>query len=232
MHLSGGASGENIVYKFSDPPDCPVEDFMEFHLTYNGELLKACTNGNRRVWEKHQIRREIHKQLVTLWGTHPLLKFYSQDHHVEGPSHGMYFVAHALTSPEQIAKRHEGYVPLVSEEFGTFCDLNILFLRAEPVGQIIKRNAGGGDIDNRLKTLLDALCIPQRGAVPEPRQQDDPDPSPMFVLLSDDSLVTSLNVRADRLLTTSTDDPAEACVVIQVNVKVVDSLRAPYGIAL
>jgi hypothetical protein len=106
-----------------------------------------------------------------------------------------------------------------------------LFLGAEPAGKIISRDAGGGDLDNRLKTLLDALCIRQRGGIGR-KPDDSIDPDPIFVLLSDDSLVTSIRVTTDRLLTTATNDPAEACLIIHANVKTIDSTRLPYGIGL
>jgi len=51
---------------------------------------------------------------------------------------------------EDIAKRYEGFVPVVNKDFGMFCELDILFLRAEPSGRLIKRDSGGGDLDNRI----------------------------------------------------------------------------------
>jgi hypothetical protein len=48
------------------------------------------------------------------------------------------------------------FVPLVREEFALTCSLNILFLRADIPGKVVQ----SGDIDNRLKTLFDALRMP------------------------------------------------------------------------
>lgn len=201
---------------------------MEFRLVYYGGLLKAAGRSSTRVWHKHQIRLYLHNQLKRLWETDPLLNFYAQESHMEAGGMAHFFTRHSATQPETIAKRYEGFVPLVNEDFGMFCDLDILFLRAEPVGKVIKRDAGGGDIDNRMKTLLDALCIPQRGQIGR-ADSDPPDPNPVFVLLSDDSLVTSLKITADRLLEPATDDPAEACVIVHAKVRTVDPLKAPYG---
>jgi hypothetical protein len=203
---------------------------MEFHLVYAGELLKAAGYKKTRAWEKHQIRRYFHPQLKRLWETHPVFRFYAQPKHIEHDAFASGIVTHHTTI-DAIAKHWEGYVPVVNGDWGMFCDLDILFLRAEPLGNVIKRDAGGGDLDNRIKTLLDALSIPNRGTV-RLKEGDTPDPNPMFVLLSDDSLVTSVKVNSDRLLTTATDDPAETCLVIHVNVKTVDPLSAPYGLTV
>ena len=49
------------------------------------------------------------------------------------------------------------FVPLVSKAGGFTCSLDILFLRRDdPEGPI----ESGGDIDNRLKVLLDGLRMP------------------------------------------------------------------------
>lgn len=204
---------------------------MEFRLVYLGQHLKSAGRANPRAWEKHQIRLYLHEQLKRLWETHPLLKFYAQDAHFERGDLALFPVSHQATKIEFIAKRYEGFVPVAIGDFGMSCELDILFLRAEPVGKVISRDAAGGDLDNRLKVLLDALCIPARGGVIH-RQDDPPDPTPIFVLLSDDSIVTSLRVTADRLLTTETDDPSEACLIIHANIKVIDAPSSPYGIGV
>jgi hypothetical protein len=68
-------------------------------------------------------------------------------------------------------------------------------LRRQAPGQLI---GDGGDIDNRIKTLLGAL------ALPPPSQQKHFEQAnsshPIHCLLQDDSLVTKLSVETDRLL--------------------------------
>lgn len=206
---------------------------MQFHLVYAGNLLKSGRSGH--TWEKHQIRRYLHPQLKRLWETHPLLSFYALDQHWQPVGHGRTVVDHWTTKVGNIAKNFEGYVPLVMADFGMVCELEILFLRAEPAGNLLQRGgSGGGDIDNRMKVLFDGLCMPVRGQV-KLRSDDTPDPSPMYVLVQDDSLITSLKVTADRFLAAGSDadpaDPAEACVIVSVNVKVADPIKLPYGIS-
>src|ERR1019366_1365691 len=63
---------------------------------------------------------------------------------------------------EHIADDHQRcggrFVPLVSKTGGFTCSLDILFLRRDNPGYLI---ASGGDIDNRIKVLLDGLRMPE-----------------------------------------------------------------------
>jgi hypothetical protein len=89
------------------------------------------------------------------------------------------------------------FLPLVSEWFQVACALDIMFLRRDGPGSLIK---SGGDIDNRLKVLFDALRMPQTwdevcGDSPAP------DEDPFFCLLEDDKLITKVQVETNWLLT-------------------------------
>jgi hypothetical protein len=103
---------------------------------------------------------------------------------------------------QQIARKFSvcnyRFVPLVREDLLLACKLDILFLRGESGRKIVQ----SGDIDNRLKTLFDALRTPKRcaeigGATAET------DEDPFFCLLEDDSLITEVRLRADTILTPS-----------------------------
>jgi hypothetical protein len=168
---------------------------MQFRLVYRGPLPSA-SNSNSRAHEKHLIRKCLDPQLRELWRTHPFLKVY-QDMVVEHEGT-------TLPYPESIANRFSmfGYrfVPLIGEAFGNgpkslACALDILFLRFDqPPGDILR---GGGGIDNRIKTLFDALQMPRSG-----EGVDSPDGTDnlMYCLLEDDSLVTEVKITTDRLL--------------------------------
>jgi hypothetical protein len=101
---------------------------------------------------------------------------------------------------ETIADQHRkwGYrfVPLVTEYLNLLCGLDILFLRPEDPGKLVQ----GGDIDNRLKTLFDALRMPHEqselGGYDSPSDGEDP----FFCLLRDDSLISNVSVDTDSLL--------------------------------
>jgi hypothetical protein len=85
---------------------------------------------------------------------------------------------------------------LVAEEHWRTCHLDILLLRrAAPGGVFI-----GGDIDNRIKTLLDGLRSPHQLTELPPGDTPKEDENPFYVLLDDDKLVSGFNVRTDRLL--------------------------------
>ncbi|MFN2392410.1 MAG: hypothetical protein ABR566_10635 [Pyrinomonadaceae bacterium] len=128
---------------------------MEFRLIYEGSL-KSSGNSTKHVKEKHAIRKEFHKQLSTLGGYHRTLQRWMTDvlQNIPGTSEQM-------TKLEIMARQYSrfGYrfVPLVSRDNFMICGLDILFLRRENPGDLILR---GGDIDNRIKTLLDALRMP------------------------------------------------------------------------
>jgi hypothetical protein len=101
----------------------------------------------------------------------------------------------------------------VTEANGLVCSLDILFLRPEKPGSIL---GSAGDIDNRIKTLIDALRIPADGSEMKRHEGDDPDPNPMYCLLQDDALITTLKVETDRLLFTRGDSEHESILVICV----------------
>jgi hypothetical protein len=200
---------------------------MEFRLFYWGNDLKAASSGKTRASEKEAIRNFFHSQLQILWQTHPVLKFYQQDAHWHDGGLAKSIYPHKDTQLEKLSNDWGGYIPLVNEKFGTYCELDILFLRPEPVGGLINKGASGGDIDNRIKTLFDSFAPPQRGG-DEPHTATEP----TFVLLSDDSLIGSFSIVTDRLLTTKTDDSSEAYVVIHVTVKTSNPLLAPYDVTI
>jgi hypothetical protein len=52
------------------------------------------------------------------------------------------------------------YAPIVARDLAA--ELDIIFLRQQAKGQLIGE---GGDIDNRLKTLFDALRMPSRSEI-------------------------------------------------------------------
>jgi hypothetical protein len=82
------------------------------------------------------------------------------------------------------------FVPIIHRPHELACSLDILFLRRERPGAIIQH---GGDLDNRLKTLFDALRLPHEqtelgGATPTTPNQR------LYCLLEDDSLISKVSV--------------------------------------
>jgi hypothetical protein len=204
---------------------------MEFRLVYAGDLLRSSGNTNRRAWEKHYIRRHLHEQMKRLWQVHPALRSYAA-RTVAVDDNGVHL------HPEKpfldvVAKTYEksgiGFIPLITEPNGLVCSLDILLLRPEQPGTIL---GSAGDIDNRIKTLVDALRIPADGSEMKRRDGDDPDPSPMYCLLQDDKLITSLKVETERLLFTKGDSEHEAIVIVHVETAQVDPFGSPWELHL
>jgi len=177
---------------------------MQFRLTYRGPLR---ANGN--VDGKHRIRTWFHVQLRQLWQQPPLNRLTREgDTILARPPVPNKFT----TVLEQVDQFW--FAPLVTTRLKVVALLDILMLRPEPPGAIILH---GGDIDNRLKTLLDALRMPQNADEIPRDWRPGPEEDPFFCLLQDDALVTSIGVTTDRLL-----EPREASdvdLVILVTLK-------------
>jgi hypothetical protein len=194
---------------------------VEFTLRYKGPLP---ADGGPK--DKHKIRQAFHPQLFNLWKDHPLLSeatsvfLVGEDDRQPGR-----FVRATRVDWISMSHRKGGYrfVPLVSNELALVCSLDIQFLRREPVGSLVKH---GGDIDNRMKTLLDALRIPDKKQISKMTPELGEDP--FFCLLEDDALITGLCVKTDRLL-----DPIETknsheqhYVALNITVKVSTTLAS------
>jgi hypothetical protein len=194
-----------IVYR-SDPAFESLDGLMKFRLHYEGLLYSS--NGearegqiDRRGGHKHDIRRAFHRQLRQFWATdiflsnakggREILKMPGQES--EGPYDQRPSLADNLAEAHNISGQR--FVPLVCAEFKILCKLDILLLRRDKPGGIIQAR----DIDNRLKTLFDALRMPKAGSEIGQCEFTE-DEQPMYVLLQEDSLITTVTVETDELL--------------------------------
>jgi len=221
-----------LGYAWRNPEylDSEGVEFMEFRLTYEG-FLPSSGNASRHVKYKHKIRRAFHTQLSKLWREHPCLaakwekfpflpprakqaiRVFQERGYVKDAPTG-------LTTIDVLARQFDrcGYqfVPLVNERFDLVCGLDVLFLRRGIPGDLIMP---GGDVDNRIKTLFDALRVPKDGS-----EIDGPpgaNESPFFCLLQDDSLITEFKVTTDQLLKPMrpNQNESEVVLIVQVTVK-------------
>lgn len=211
------------VILLDDPYNQPDEGrFMQFRLTYEGLLFATQRDPendqrDKRADHKHGIRRAFHAQLKRLWEIMPHLK----EGGGSGPSAlvmgGAPSLPHDVSS---LSARHSLYgwnfVPLVTQELNLICGLDILFLRPDRPGVVLR----SGDIDNRLKTLFDALRIPEANESYHARSHG-PDEQPFFCLLEDDKLITKVSVETDQLLqfVTPKRDMNEVRLVITVTLR-------------
>jgi hypothetical protein len=187
---------------------------MEFRLLYDGPLL-ATSRTDKRNQHKHDVRRVFHKQLRRLWETNPYLKIRaSRVTTAKGGS-----IPETTYDLEKIADNFRigafRCVPLVTSELELACGLDILFLRYDQPGKTLIQS---GDIDNRLKTLLDALRRPQ--TVEEACGSPEADENPLFCLLEDDSLITNLAVTTDLLLDPGRD-LNDVRLIITVKIRII-----------
>lgn len=157
---------------------------MEFTLHYRG-ILKS----NGKPTEKQALRRHFHQQLLLFW-EQSFLKEHNDLLDQENTASIIYSI--------------DGFkfASIVNEKLNLIAELNIIMLRPEPPGSIITQS---GDIDNRLKTLFDALRIPKKSD--ELPKNDLPldNETPFFCLLEDDNLITKISVSTDRLLYKTVD---------------------------
>lgn len=175
---------------------------MEFTLYYRGGL-----KSNGRPRDKQNIRRELHPQLKKLWELEPLSSYKK----FLGPSRTDAWGAPEICLLERVG--NSIYAPLVSSKLFLAAELDIILLRPEKPGNIFI----SGDIDNRLKTLLDALTVPRPDQIAD-QDLEEPD-WPTFCLLQDDKLVTGVRVGTDRLLV-SANHQNEVVLIIKVKTRV------------
>jgi hypothetical protein len=194
---------------------------MKFTLTYEGELRS--NDDYRRKWE---IRKYFHPQLEELWRIAPPLQAVRKFQFL--PKGGWWNIEIHHSQPDErtpprnqdelinllepLTVDNRGFFPLVRNSLALQCGLKILFLRKEEPGRVYQ----GGDLDNRLKTLLDALSVPNGDQI-----VDDPTlDGPIYCLLEDDELVKRLSVDTQRLLSRPNSSQHEVHLVIEVDVHV------------
>jgi hypothetical protein len=176
-----------LAYDVDNPPG---GEPLEFRLVYSGPLLGS-SRVNPRAAHKQQLRKWFHPQLRRLWKLHPILNELKTD---EVGMNGQ-----SLTRQEVLGNQFDrfgyNFVPLVTKEKPIPCSIEILLLRPDPYTSVIQ----SVDLDNRLKTLIDALRMPDSLAEVN-SQSPTEDEKPFFVLVQDDSLISNAAIESDVLL--------------------------------
>jgi hypothetical protein len=165
---------------------------VEFRLVYSGPLPAAGRDTTRNK-EKHLIRRVLSGQLKTLWETDPNL--IGVTHHIEAAVRAGYTDTPTQSAYAPFTRCGRRFIPLVRSSRDRACALEILFLRRDYPGSVIQ---SGGDLDNRLKVLFDALRMPSHDSEVSGNPADDPDP--FYCVMEDDRLIVDVRVTTDRLL--------------------------------
>lgn len=185
---------------------------MEFRLVYEGPLLAQ----GAKAAHKWDIRRALHPQLARLWQSQPL--------------------AHAAprlldTSPrrgsDSVIVERDGllFAPLITQRLELHAEIEVLLMRQQAQGVLFSE---GGDIDNRLKTLLDGLRLPRGPNEGRGDGTGGGDPEPFFCLMEDDALITRVSIETAQLLRPA---PADHVLAI-IGVHVRKTILTPANMAL
>jgi hypothetical protein len=206
---------EKVVLR-DDPYLEAGEGRLDFRLTYAGRLLahQDTQKLRERSLHVHSIRKAFHRQLKALWASHPVLL------DVSSPDGGFTYVGAGIPRIDT-PLAHDGFnwLPLVTEVNGLICKVDILMLRHGDPGRVVY------DIDNRLKTLFDALRMakgPYELGVQTRSGQvgPDADEDPFYVVMQDDRLITHLSVTTDTLLEPVPNVPVDEAVRLILDVTI------------
>lgn len=209
---------------------------MHFRLVYSGELKAAQRDAidgqlDKLAQHKQSIRRVFHRQLKHLWKK----DWFLSGHRVFAADYGMKWSAsdhdmrfspsddQKVSLAEAVASSHGEYgyrfVPLVRMDWRLKCSLHVLFLRHDPPGSVVS----AGDLDNRIKTLIDALRKPANASELMGNEIPLEGEDPFFCLLEDDRLITGFTVESDRYLEppkgNKDEDRRQVHTVISVDVR-------------
>lgn len=171
---------------------------VRFRLKYDGPLPSASRNDSRNK-EKNKIRWSLHHQLVTAVMEADFSRTFTKDENGN--------------PPDFPKRRFKGFrfMALIPSAQVLVCNLSIQLERRDLAGGILNPE---GDLDNRMKVLLDALRLPQHED--EVMPPDDPAQKNCLCLLEDDALVTGLNIQT----ITSLEDLPKGHVRLSVDVEV------------
>ena len=167
---------------------------MKFKLLYFGELR---VNPKKRAQHITDIRMKFHPQLKNLVNHSPWNNLQK------------YMMPNPTKSP--VNTRHVGGIdfnPIITPALKLICELDVQMLHPEVVG------VARADIDNRMKTLLDALRCPQNDH--EIGENQPKNIGPIYTLLDDDHLVTKLSVNTSHFLAPNMFDHCEPGMAEQI----------------
>lgn len=205
---------------------------MDIVLHYRGPL-----HANGDAAEKHRIREHFHHQLKTLWNTTALRHVYSNAVDPNPPDPGAGVSPSKLVDEVRIVSRSftfpplvklvggHAFLPLVCQAIFGVAEIDLTLLRPEPAGRIVTQ---GGDIDNRIKTLLDSLRVPDINQI-RPIAASAME-SPFHCLLEDDNLITRLAVRTEQLLE-AVSSRSEVILLVHVKIRRTLETQCNYVIA-
>ncbi len=179
---------------------------MEFCLHYQGKL-----RSNDKAAGKHLIRQQLNQQIESLCRRRFIDTFKEDFDNSTTQGHKPMYVNHGI----------QRFYFLISENLKTVVDLDITLLVPHKSGSLVNN---GGDIDNRIKTLLDALRVPRTlDEIPKSQNVENAD-AEVFCLLEDDKLINRISIRSYEDYAPESKDTVRC--LIQVKTKI---LAATWG---
>ncbi|MBN1696928.1 MAG: hypothetical protein JW881_05405 [Spirochaetales bacterium] len=181
---------------------------MEFCLFYRGKLP---SNGD--IKEKHRIRLALQPQIEKLWEQKPLSGLLSKKMK-NGKENDL------VTDIGGIR-----FQSIVTGNLNMIADLEIDFLRYGNPGELVQC----GDIDNRVKTLFDALRSPNNSSeIPTGPEFDSENKKIIFCLLDDDRLIANLKINTFQNL--NGDDENDVILLIKVKTRLTSLIYDNMGL--
>jgi hypothetical protein len=210
----------------------PLE-LMKFTLIYDGDL-PASANKPKPI-PASRIRNEFHHQMADLWDSHIILRQlaatarfprFTEWNETTGKEPPPIWDPDNIGSPLPLREGQidlcapipvpnaGNFKPLVRRSLSLACAVDVLFLRHEEPYNLMRQ---GGDLDGRIKTLFDALKMP------DPKNEyvgDEPTADPLYVAMEDDSLISDVSIRTGRLLGNRAKDKHAVRLVVDITIKV------------
>jgi hypothetical protein len=188
-----------MEYENASEDISPLDYFMALTLVYRGPL-HAVNDNNKRTKEKHALRRVFHTQILS----------------VNKRPYDLVFINARDRRTHEIGSFR--FHPLICRDPNkpVGCELDIKALSHDPFGAVIH----SGDIDNRLKLLFDALCMPNKDQIKD--SEPEAGENPFWVLMSDDKSITDFHFTQEILRTPRHQDPSYIELTITVKVKPID----------
>jgi hypothetical protein len=206
---------------------------VKFTLIYDGDLPSA---GNKpQPVPASLIRNVFHDQLADLWESHVIFRQLART--ARTYPGGSFFSDGKFPPPElpdynepvrplqpgqtdycapiPVSGASASYIPIVRRSLYLAAAVDVLFLWHEEPRSLMQQ---GGDLDGRLKTLFDALKMP------DPKDSNykgaRPTADPLYVAPEDDALISDFSIKSGSLLGRGAKKKHEVRLTIDITIKV------------
>lgn len=183
---------------------------MELCLHYYGKLKSQDNSAG-----KHRIRQQLHAQVQSICKSEQFANMFDAD--IKGTR---------SSAEQQMYVDFSGkrYWYLIAAHLATVVDLKITLLLPHDERRIVQN---GGDIDNRIKTLFDALRTPSVASEIPTNDDFNYAENGMFCLLQDDRLINRISVQTYRDHAPS--EPDYVRCIIEVETRITRALWGNLG---